>query len=27
VAQGVRNHYDFAFNRDGEIFTVDSDME
>ena len=27
VAQGFRNEYDFAFNRDGEIFSFDSDME
>ena len=24
---GFRNHYDFAFNVDGELFTYDSDME
>lgn len=24
---GFRNHYDIAFNRDGELFTYDSDME
>ncbi len=24
---GFRNHYDIAFNRDGEMFTYDSDME
>jgi putative heme-binding domain-containing protein len=27
VVAGFRNEYDFAFNRDGEIFTFDSDME
>ncbi|MDB5350395.1 MAG: hypothetical protein JWN86_1642 [Planctomycetota bacterium] len=27
VSAGFRNHYDFAFNRDGEAFTFDSDME
>jgi putative heme-binding domain-containing protein len=27
VAAGFRNQYDFAFNRMGEIFTFDSDME
>lgn len=26
-AGGMRNAYDFAFNRDGELFTFDSDME
>ncbi len=26
-AGGMRNAYDFSFNRDGEIFTFDSDME
>lgn len=26
-AAGTRNTYDFAFNRDGEIFAFDSDME
>ena len=24
---GYRNHYDIAFNKDGEMFTYDSDME
>ncbi len=27
VSAGYRNHYDYDFNRDGEIFTFDSDME
>ena len=27
VVAGFRNEYDFAFNRDGELFTFDSDME
>jgi len=27
VVAGFRNQYDFAFNRDGEIFSFDSDME
>lgn len=27
VAGGFRNAYDLAFNRDGELFTYDSDME
>lgn len=27
VSIGYRNHYDAAFNRDGELFTFDSDME
>ncbi len=27
VSAGYRNHYDAAFNRDGELFTYDSDME
>lgn len=27
VVAGFRNEYDFAFNRDGEIFSFDSDME
>jgi putative heme-binding domain-containing protein len=27
VAAGFRNHFDFAFSRDGELFTFDSDME
>jgi hypothetical protein len=27
VLAGFRNAYDFAFNRDGELFTYDSDME
>ncbi|MFO0968594.1 MAG: hypothetical protein U0793_23810 [Gemmataceae bacterium] len=27
VSMGYRNHYDIAFNRDGELFTYDSDME
>jgi putative heme-binding domain-containing protein len=27
VAGGLRNAYDMAFNRDGELFTFDSDME
>jgi putative membrane-bound dehydrogenase-like protein len=27
VVAGFRNQYDFAFNRDGELFTFDSDME
>ncbi len=27
VSAGFRNHYDFAFNREGEQFTFDSDME
>ena len=27
VAGGIRNSYDFAFNRRGELFTYDSDME
>ncbi|MFO0840814.1 MAG: c-type cytochrome [Gemmataceae bacterium] len=27
VAAGFRNPYDLAFNRDGELFTYDSDME
>ncbi len=27
VAAGFRNHFDAAFNRDGELFTFDSDME
>ena len=26
-ASGFRNHYDLAFNNDGELFTYDSDME
>jgi len=26
-ASGFRNHYDLAFNTDGELFTYDSDME
>ena len=26
-ADGFRNHYDLAFNADGELFTYDSDME
>ena len=26
-ASGFRNHYDLAFNSDGELFTYDSDME
>ena len=26
-ADGFRNHYDLAFNKDGELFTYDSDME
>ena len=26
-AHGFRNHYDLAFNGDGELFTYDSDME
>ena len=26
-ASGFRNHYDLAFNPDGELFTYDSDME
>lgn len=26
-AAGMRNAYDFAFNKDGELFTFDSDME
>ncbi len=27
VAMGMRNPYDIAFNRDGELFTFDADME
>ncbi len=27
VVAGFRNEYDFAFNREGELFTFDSDME
>lgn len=27
LSAGYRNHYDAAFNRDGELFTVDSDTE
>ncbi|MGO9811785.1 MAG: hypothetical protein ACLP53_13555, partial [Isosphaeraceae bacterium] len=27
VTAGFRNEYDFAFNRDGELFSFDSDME
>jgi putative heme-binding domain-containing protein len=27
VSIGYRNHYDIAFNADGELFTFDSDME
>ena len=27
MVAGFRNQYDFAFNRDGELFTFDSDME
>lgn len=27
VSMGYRNHYDAAFNRDGELFTYDADME
>ncbi|MCC9604494.1 HEAT repeat domain-containing protein [Blastopirellula sp. JC732] len=27
VAGGLRNSYDLSFNRDGELFTYDSDME
>ncbi len=27
VAQRFRNQYNFAFNKDGEIFSFDSDME
>lgn len=27
VSVGFRNHYDAAFDRDGELFTFDSDME
>lgn len=27
IVAGFRNEYDFAFNRDGEIFSFDSDME
>jgi len=27
IATGFRNAYDLAFNRDGELFTYDSDME
>lgn len=27
VSMGYRNQYDIAFNRDGELFTYDSDME
>jgi putative heme-binding domain-containing protein len=27
ISIGYRNHYDAAFNRDGELFTYDSDME
>ena len=27
VASGIRNAYDLAFNRDGELFVYDSDME
>lgn len=27
IAAGFRNAYDLAFNRDGELFTYDSDME
>src|SRR6185369_14398073 len=27
VSVGMRNAYDIAFNRDGELFTFDSDME
>ncbi|TWT72152.1 c-type cytochrome [Crateriforma conspicua] len=27
IATGFRNHYDIAFNTDGELFTYDADME
>ncbi|MBI1830946.1 MAG: c-type cytochrome [Planctomycetes bacterium] len=27
ISMGYRNQYDIAFNRDGELFTFDSDME
>jgi hypothetical protein len=27
ISMGYRNHYDAAFNREGELFTYDSDME
>jgi len=27
ISMGYRNQYDIAFNRDGELFTYDSDME
>jgi putative heme-binding domain-containing protein len=27
IVAGFRNQYDFAFNREGELFTFDSDME
>lgn len=27
ISAGFRNHYDFAFNKSGDIFTFDSDME
>jgi putative heme-binding domain-containing protein len=27
ISMGYRNHYDIAFNREGELFTFDSDME
>ncbi|HEX3315854.1 MAG TPA: heme-binding protein, partial [Gemmataceae bacterium] len=27
VSMGYRNHYDIAFNHEGELFTFDSDME
>ncbi len=27
IATGFRNHYDIAFNREGELFTYDADME
>jgi putative heme-binding domain-containing protein len=27
IATGFRNHYDAAFNREGELFTYDADME
>jgi putative heme-binding domain-containing protein len=27
IAAGFRNHFDVAFNRDGELFTYDADME